>query len=190
MLPNHKDENCETKIQDFIHYELGINYRVAFGNIHRFGKPGLNGTHPIVVRFIYRRELEHVISQAYRLKGKPYGISEQFPPEIENKRKELYPIMRDAKREGKKVKLVRDKLYINGKPYNKPTTEYRDVLLNNQPPFPNGASPPLPPRPFKRSRRDSNRTPLLELMRLQTEYRTGRENPLLFNLIQELNQIF
>ncbi|CAC5394244.1 unnamed protein product [Mytilus coruscus] len=156
-----QNEICEAKIQDFLESELGINYRVSFGNVHRFGKPGLNGVRPIVARFIYRRELEHVLSQTYRLKGKRFGICEQFPPEIENKRKELYPVMKKAKMVGKKVKLVRDKHYINGKPYNnttaskKQTTEDRDVLLNNKFSFTINGSPPIPPRRFKRSRNDS-----------------------------------
>ncbi|CAC5391863.1 unnamed protein product [Mytilus coruscus] len=154
-----QNEICEVKIQIFLESELGINYRVSFGkiNLHRFGKPGLNGVRPI----LYRRELEHVLSQTYRLKGKRFGICEQFPPEIENKRKELYPVMKKANADCKKVKLVRDKLYINGKPYNnttasnKQTTEYRDVLLNNKSSLTINGSPPIPPRRFKCSRNDS-----------------------------------
>ena len=36
---------------------------------------------------------------AYRLKDKPFGFSEQFPSEIENRRKELFPILKRATRE-------------------------------------------------------------------------------------------
>ncbi|CAG2190917.1 unnamed protein product [Mytilus edulis] len=155
-----QNEICDAKIQNFLEAELGINYRVSFGNVHHFGKPGLNGVRPIVTRFIYRREMEHVLSRTYKLKGKTFGISEQFPPEIENKRKELYPVMKKAKVESKKVKLVRDKLYINGKPYNnttasnKQTKEYRDVLLSKTSPLAINLSPPISPRRFKRSRND------------------------------------
>ncbi|VDI59818.1 Hypothetical predicted protein [Mytilus galloprovincialis] len=160
-LDFQQNEICDAKIQNFLEAELGINYRVSFGNVHRFGKPGLNGVRPIVTRFIYRREMEHVLSRTYKLKGKKFGISEQFPPEIENKRKDLYPIMKKAKSEGKKVKLVRDKLYINGKLYynttasNDQTKEYRDVLLSKNPPRTITGSSPIPPRRFKRSRNDS-----------------------------------
>ena len=40
---------------------------------------------------------------------------EQFPKEIEQKRKALYPIAKQAKKEKKKVLLVRDNLYVDGK---------------------------------------------------------------------------
>ncbi|CAC5397650.1 unnamed protein product [Mytilus coruscus] len=156
------DEQCEEKIQNFVQIELGINYKISFGNVHCFGKKGKNGVRPIVSRFVYRREMEHVLRQTYILKGKPFGICEQFPPEIENRRKELYPIMKDARKSGKKVNLVRDKLYINGKLYlttptpPKQSGEYRDVLLAKLP-TPSEQYPPVPPRPYKRpcSRLDS-----------------------------------
>ncbi|CAG2257748.1 unnamed protein product [Mytilus edulis] len=64
-----------------------------------------------------------------------------------------------AKNEGKKVKLVRDKLYINGKPHVSPDTkpngtEYRDVLLRQaqQNSYRNKT---VNERPFKRSRQES-----------------------------------
>ena len=152
------NENCEALIHDFIYRELNITYRVALGNIHRFGKPGLNGARPIVARFIYRRELEHVLQNARNLKGKPFGISEQFPAEIERKRKELYPVMKKAKQDGQSAKMVRDKLFINGKLYvpngrdSSTNTQYRDALINDSNAM-NTRLPPLPPRPYKRNRR-------------------------------------
>jgi fibrillarin-like rRNA methylase len=36
---------------------------------------------------------------------------------IEDKRRKLYPVLKDAKRQGKHAVLVRDKLFINGSQY-------------------------------------------------------------------------
>ena len=56
--------------------------------------------------------------------GTQYGVREQFPAEIENTRKLLYPVMKKAKKiEGNKVRRVRDKLYINDIQYIPSTTE-------------------------------------------------------------------
>ena len=156
------NEDTEYVLRNFLSDELDIHYRISFGNVHRFGKPGLNGVRPIVARFVYRVELEQVLQNAYRLKGKPYGINEQFPKEIEDKRKRLYPVMKQAKKDGKGVKMVRDKLFINGQPYNlnepnnRTIPQFRDAAINQQPN--NDAItklPPLPPRPYKRNRTDS-----------------------------------
>jgi hypothetical protein len=50
---------------------------------------------------------------AFKLRGKPVSIHEQFPAEIENRRKQLYPVMKQAKRDGKMATTTRDKLFID-----------------------------------------------------------------------------
>ena len=70
-----------------------------------------------VCRFENYKDKEYVrMAAPMALAGKRYSVREQFPPEIEEKRKLLYPIAKRA-RENKNniVKLVRDKLYVNGK---------------------------------------------------------------------------
>jgi hypothetical protein len=58
-----------------------------------------------------------VLDQATWLKNTPFGIHQQFPKPIEDKRRKLYPVLKDAKRQGKNAVLVRDKLFINGSQY-------------------------------------------------------------------------
>lgn len=112
-----KYEDTESKLRDFIFYELGIEERIQFGNVHRFGR-FVRGKHrPIVARFIYFNDLKKVKESAYKLKGSNFGIGEQYPAVIEDRRKALYPVMKESKKAGDKAKLVRDKLYINGKLY-------------------------------------------------------------------------
>ena len=54
------------------------------------------------------------------LKGSDYWVQEQFPPEVEQRRKALYPIMREERKKKNKVALVKDKLFINGVEYKPP----------------------------------------------------------------------
>ena len=65
-----------------------------------------------MVKFNYHQDREHVRLNAKKLKGTNIGVSEQFPEEIESVRKALYPELKKAKAEGKRAKLVRDKLII------------------------------------------------------------------------------
>ncbi|CAG2202526.1 unnamed protein product [Mytilus edulis] len=159
------DEDTEIKIRDFINKELGLYNTISFGNVHRFGKKDRNGIRPIVARFTSRRDLEYVLKCAYRLKGTDYGIKEQFPKEIELKRKELYPILKQAKKDNNKAVLVRDRLYINGELYkpqpnisNTQGREFRDSLIDRptHSQIPVNSGPPVPPRPYKRSRINSD----------------------------------
>ncbi|VDI00448.1 Hypothetical predicted protein [Mytilus galloprovincialis] len=57
-LQYQKDEHVEEKLRNFLQNELKINHRIEFGNAHRFGKQGFNGTRPIVARFLFRKDLE------------------------------------------------------------------------------------------------------------------------------------
>ena len=87
---------------------------------HRIGKKreGNRKPRPIVVKFNYHQDREHVRLNAKKLKGTNIGVSEQFPEEIESVRKALYPELKKAKAEGKRAKLVRDKLIIEGQIFN------------------------------------------------------------------------
>jgi hypothetical protein len=49
------------------------------------------------------------------LRNTLYGIQEQFPPDMNNRRKQLLPVMHRLRTEGNRAKLVRDKLMVNGK---------------------------------------------------------------------------
>lgn len=117
-----REENTEILLRDFLEKEIGIDYRIEFGNVHRFGK-GPRGRRPIVARFLYFYDLQYVLNNAYRLKGTPYSIHQQFPKEIEDRRKKLYPAQKAAKRAGKKVVMVRDRLFINNVQHIPPSDE-------------------------------------------------------------------
>lgn len=116
-------EDTEAKLRDFLYYELGIDSHIDFGNVHRFGR-FVNGKHrPIVARFIHHKDLELVRDSSSKLRGSSYWINEQFPAEIEDRRRKLYPVLKQYRSEGSRVKLVRDRLYINGKLYQDATSE-------------------------------------------------------------------
>ncbi|XP_062572580.1 putative leucine-rich repeat-containing protein DDB_G0290503 [Saccostrea cucullata] len=111
-------ENTEETLRGFLAEELDIDYDIEFTVVHRFGQKNNKRNRPIVAKFIYQRDLDYVLQCAYKLKGKTFQINRQFPDEIEQARKSLYPIMKELRRKGETVKLVRDILYVNGRPYD------------------------------------------------------------------------
>jgi hypothetical protein len=69
----------------------------------------------IVAKFSFFKDCEYVRGRALlKLKGTNIWVNERFPPEVEDKRRKLYPMMRAARKQNKRVKLVVDKLYIDG----------------------------------------------------------------------------
>jgi hypothetical protein len=94
---------------------------------------------PIVIRFIYHRDLAYVLENAKT-------INQQFPLEIENKRKQLYPVMKEAHENGHFTGMVRDKLYIDNNLYTtkkrcdrghkcKGSCSDRPAVHSSEPPF-------------------------------------------------------
>lgn len=134
-LKEHRNENTEEKLREFIQCELGIDKVIEFGNVHRFQK-FVRGKHrPIVARFIFNNDRQAVKERGYMLRGTFFGINEQFPAGVEERRKKLYPVMKHHRSIGRHVKLVRDRLFIDGQPYmENADTEEPEVAIRPVPP--------------------------------------------------------
>jgi hypothetical protein len=86
-----------------------------------------------------------VLDNANRLKSTHIGIHQRFPNIIEQRRKNLYPVQKEAKQNGQQTVLVHDQLFINSVLYqcddnmdelhqpndtrNESRPDYRDALL-------------------------------------------------------------
>lgn len=122
-IQEQKGEDTEQVLQDFLQSKYKLEYRIDFERVHRMGKWNEFSVHPrkIVAKFSYFKDREYIrINAAKRLKGSKVYANEQFPPKIEEKRRKLYPVQRQAKKDNKRVQLVRDVLYIDGKEYTPP----------------------------------------------------------------------
>lgn len=94
---------------------------LVFDRVHRVGNASHNKVRPIVAKFHYYKQRETVRQASYDnasdLKKENLGIGIQWPQQVREARKTLYPIMQQEKNKGNTVKLVRDKLYVNGVEY-------------------------------------------------------------------------
>ena len=119
-LSEHENEDTEQVLKNFLSDKMSIT-DVSFERVHRVGRvynrPSGQAVRPrsIVAKFSFFKDRERVRKSANRLKGTHYGIREQFPEEIEQRRKPLYPILRKARQEKKKAVLVKDRLFVEGK---------------------------------------------------------------------------
>ena len=116
FVPN-EPEDTENTLRNFLQREMNINERTAFHRVHRIGmfERENDAPRPIVAKFERFKDREFVRTTAPKtLKGKPFGVRVQFPKVVEDQHKLLYPEMKRARaNEQNKVRLVRDKLYIN-----------------------------------------------------------------------------
>ena len=124
-------EDAELTLRDFLNNEMHINRPIQFHRVHRLNHNENNKNQnyenvprPIVAKFERFKDREYVRHQASKtLIGKPFGVREQFPRAIEEKRKRLYPEMKRARSNPENnVRLVKDRLYINNVQF-KPSTD-------------------------------------------------------------------
>ena len=72
---------------------------MKLGRAHCLG-PKRGTTRPIVAKFSSFKEREVVRKATPTLRGQRLGVAEQFPKEIADRRKALFPVMRAAKAAG------------------------------------------------------------------------------------------
>lgn len=110
-----QEENTEDVLKEFLKSEINITEEPQFQRVHRIGRNVQERHRPIMAKFVLFKEREKVRKAAPSIPdGKPFGIDEQFPKEINDRRKLLYPHYKQAKRFGKIAVMIADKLFVNG----------------------------------------------------------------------------
>lgn len=118
-------ENCMEKVLTFCSDVLQIenaSQMIKLDRAHRIGGFTEGKKRPIVAKFNYHQDKLTVKQKAYEvLKGSPFRVSDQFPRVIQERRKELYPMLVQARRENKRAFLSYDTLHINGQKIKAPS---------------------------------------------------------------------
>lgn len=110
----------ETAVREVLSTVLGLDQKnVKFERVHRIGQKHANKTRSILAKFCYFQDREQVWGLRKKLSGTVYTMSEDFPPEIIQERRTLFPVLKAAKASSsvKNVQLKVDKLLIDGKTY-------------------------------------------------------------------------
>ena len=129
-VPSEKPAKTEEIIRNFMIEKLKIA-RDIVNNIkieraHRMGiatsmingesRDEMKKSRRIVCKFSFFGDREMVRGQSKNVWGTRYYVSEQFPPDIMAKRRELVKRMKEEKKAGNQAWVSYDTLYVNGKP--------------------------------------------------------------------------
>ena len=111
-------EKTERLVKSFLANELQMPpedaRQIDFQRAHRFGKKSDNKPRPIVARLTHFKMKDLILRCGRNLKGTSLSVNEQYPPEIMDKRRALYPVFKQAREAGATARLVMGRLYING----------------------------------------------------------------------------
>lgn len=132
-IPEQTEDNPEHAIKDFMHSTLKlpkeIVNNITFHRVHRLGSnnnKNLNSKRPrpIVAKFEHYKQKELVKSKGKELRGTTFGLNDQFPRVIQDRRRILIPIMKQFRQNGKKAVITVDRLYVDGKLYRNDTISW------------------------------------------------------------------
>ena len=90
---------------------------VRFERAHRVGAKKRDRARPIIAKLASFKDKEKIKGQKRMLAGSSYGVNDQYPAIIGERRKLLLPVMKKARQEGKKAVLAVDRMYIHGRLY-------------------------------------------------------------------------
>jgi hypothetical protein len=122
-VPEEDESDTEEDLRKFIEEKMKMSTvevdALKFERVHRAG-PKLDHNRPrrIVAKFSSYKQREAVRALGKNLTGTNFFVHQQFPPEIVEQRKKLYPAMKKARDEGKTAYISYNKLYINGRLYH------------------------------------------------------------------------
>lgn len=119
-----KDTDCEKSVLEIIKEKSGIETStLSIERCHRLGKKTVSTQpRPIIIKFSFFKDRQNIWSQRNELKKYGLLLKEDFPPEIERRRKILMPVflaaLNDTTHKPKlRVAMPVDKLYINNETY-------------------------------------------------------------------------
>ena len=117
-LNEEENDKPELVLREFMCQKLKLPVEtvqnIAFVRVHRLGGKGPNRPRPIIARFEHFKQKEMVKSQGKFLKGTNLWMNDQFPSEINERRKTLTPILKEHRLKENRVAMAVDRLYING----------------------------------------------------------------------------
>ena len=124
-IAEQPQEDPERTIKEFMLSALKLPTdtvnNITFHRVHRIGaKNNTKRPRPIVAKFEHYKHKELIKSRGRELRGTGYGLNDQFPREIQERRKKLLPVLKLQREKGRKAALSVDKLYIDGKLFRDP----------------------------------------------------------------------
>lgn len=128
---SRRSENCIVKVLDMCQNVLKIeNAReIRIDRAHRLGRYRPDKSRPIVVKFNFFQDKVKIKQAAQtELRDTDFRVSEQFPREIQERRRVLYPELKKALDAGKRATLSYDKLYVDGRTITADNIRNREAM--------------------------------------------------------------
>jgi len=134
-IKENENENCEETITTFLREKMKINeqdiLKIHFDRVHRTGERNKDGKRVIVAKLTSTEGKNLILRHGRNLeRHSGYGVSEQLPRVLAERKKQLLPSFKKAKEQQKKPRWSLDKLVVGKSVHTVPKDTVRDVNLN------------------------------------------------------------
>ncbi|XP_046332265.2 uncharacterized protein LOC124115361 [Haliotis rufescens] len=129
-IPEMPGEEPKEVIKGFLKKEM----KCDTDNVHRISPHLSNRPRTIVAKFANPDERREILTNTRQLRETQFGVSEQFPQEIVQRRRDLLPLFKEARRRGLKSNLTVDRLYIDGRRVYPGDDPFIDLTPRGPPP--------------------------------------------------------
>ena len=125
-------EDTEKVLRKFLHKEMKMSSddlnEIEFERVHRIptrpSEEKKQHPRPIIAKASFFKDKELIKSHIKHLpKGKKFGVADDFPKEVDEIRKELYPVLKKAKKDQKVAFFNVERLIIDKAVYRGPETK-------------------------------------------------------------------
>lgn len=111
-------EDCESVIMGITKdANLSFDSR-TFERVHRLGKKSEGIDRPIICKFLHFKDKLALLNKRDVLNKMNIQISDDYCKDVEASRRKLLPILKEGKKIGENIKLIGDKIILNGKFYS------------------------------------------------------------------------
>lgn len=94
---------------------VGIDVNNEVEEIRRIGRYEARRTRPILIKLVTFNKKQEVLKNATKLKGSDIWINEDYPREIQEERRKLFPKLKQAREKGYRAHIRYNKLIIDNK---------------------------------------------------------------------------
>ena len=122
-IKEEADQTTEAVLKRFLSSVLGFKaeecHNLLISRCHRMGKvQGKDQPKAIIVHFVLDKDKSNIWQKRSLLKNTSYVIRKNYPIEITNRRKLMYPLFLEARKKDPESRLVADKVICKKKSYS------------------------------------------------------------------------
>ncbi|KAH8037187.1 hypothetical protein HPB51_008869 [Rhipicephalus microplus] len=109
-------EAFERIVKELCSSHFGISV-LSISRAHRLGRFSADKKRPIIAKIFNEKEVESILSKGFKLKNTALRVARDYSEAVRDKRRKLLQFSKSLKKDGDRIRLVFNKLFVNDDVY-------------------------------------------------------------------------